>query len=120
MNDMKDELQLDFPIQYAILPIKEQGDCCVTSFGIVAYIVSKCYCVGEKIQNFSDGSVEHQYEVVFPYRDGDLEEKQIPTYGNDKYTNSTFVSQVFDVFEEAKAYADVLNRELLKDRKSVV
>jgi len=116
--------ELKYPIKYGIMPIMEQigwspGVCELErEYGVVAYIVSKCYLVGEHKVYLSDGNTKIKYEVVFPYRRNEFVYDQFkrvfPEYNfNAKCINSFKVNELFDSFEEASTLAAKMNETLV-------
>ena len=59
---------LHYPIQYAILEIKEKGGYLVGYKDIIrGYIVSKCYVVGHVVTYEKSGNYGITHKVVFPF-----------------------------------------------------
>lgn len=122
---MEVKKELKYPIKYAIMPIKEQTGWypglneLEREYGVVVNIVSKCYVIGEEKEYLGDGTFQIQYEVVFPffkkdkiYFDGC--EPVIPKYNfYSQCTNSVFVNQLFNSFDEAQVVANQANEEIL-------
>lgn len=117
---MEVKKELKYPIKYAVMPIKEQigwypglheleREC-----DVVANIVSKCYVIREDKEYLQDGTLKIKYEVVFPSLKFGGFELAVPEYNfYSQCTNSIFVNQLFNSFEEAQAVADQANEEIL-------
>ena len=113
-------MKYNYPIRYALMPIyRHDGfysgfDSVEKDVTLAAYIVSKCYVVGEQKKYLMDGSVKLEYEVVFPYQKKEDWEKVYPiTCLNDQCSNSTFVSNVYVDYEIALEVAQGYNLALL-------
>ena len=123
------ERELNYPIKYAVLELKEQGG---WTFGYnditIGFIASKCYVVGSSIKNHSNGESDISYDVVFPLKNisdfkfflklGMLynEKHKVPLYdGFGKHYPVTIVSDLFDNYEEAKCAAGLKNDELKEE-----
>ena len=103
----------NYPIKYAAMPIIEQTGWypglheLEREYGIVCYIVSKCYVVGREEKYNMYGNTLCEYKVVFSYgkdnQYGGLSRVE-PEFClmNGRCNNSTNVDKVFDSFEEAK------------------
>ena len=100
---------LNFPIKYAVLGIKEQGD------EIVAYSAEKVYVISEKVEYFKDGTSKKKYQVVFPFKNReDYKTGGVTpefTHYNQCY-NSDIIDDLYDSYEEAKDVSKALNKEL--------
>lgn len=107
---MKNEL--NYPIKYAVLGIKEQED------EIVAYIAEKVYVISEKVEYFKDGTSKKKYQVVFPFKNGkDYKTGGVTpefTHYNQCY-NSDIIDDLYDSYEEAKSISSTLNKKLRED-----
>ena len=121
--------EVNYPIVYAVLPMIEQVGWYdglwekEREYGPVAYIVSKCYLVGEKKEYKSDGSIELEYQVVCPYEFDDYIrdfKSQIPEYNLIRYycTNCVKVENIYDNLEDAIKDKDAKNEDLLANRFS--
>ena len=121
--------EVNYPIVYAVLPMIEQVGWSdglwekEREYGPVAYIVSKCYLVGEKKDYKSDGSIELEYKVVCPYEFNDYTRKlepQIPEYNfiSNYCTNCVKVDNIYDNIEDAIKDKDAKNEDLLANRFS--
>ena len=111
--------QLNYPIKYAVLGIEEQVGWVPgwhneeREYAICGYIVSKVYVVGELISYNCDDTYTKKYQVVFPFNYLTDRERQIPKYNAyGKCYNSINVPQIFDSIEEAKQFANQLNKDL--------
>lgn len=121
---MEVKRNLKYPIKYAIMPLEEQvgWDYGERVFDVVAYIVSKCYVIEERKKYLDDGSFEINYEVVFLYARKDNSpyyefEQAVPNWSIwRKCTNSVFVNELFDSFEEASKVAFKHNTEILRKK----
>ena len=119
------ESRLNYPIKYAVLEVKENGEF-IDSYDtlVKGYIVSKCYVVRTTLDYLDNGNITIKHDVVFPYKDityfkdsapfGGLGYKNIPLYDNsgEPYPTNT-VYELFDSYEEAKELANLKNKELL-------
>lgn len=107
---MKNEL--NYPIKYAVLGIKEQED------EIVAYIAEKVYVISEKVEYFKDGTSKKKYQVVFPFKNRkDYKTGGVTpefTHYNQCY-NSDIIDDLYDSYEEAKSISSTLNKKLRED-----
>ncbi len=122
---MVDKKDLKYPIKYAVMPIEEQIGWCnglhelEREYGVVANIVSKCYVIGERKKYSSDGTIEIKYEVVFLYNKQNTSyynefEPSIPEFNIwSQCTNSVFVNQLFNSFEEALIVANQSNDKIV-------
>ena len=114
----------NYPIKYAVMPIIEQTGWypglheLEREYGIVCYIVSKCYVVGREEKYNRYGNTLCEYKVVFSYgkdnQYGDLSRVE-PEFCllNVRCNNSIDVDKVFDSFEEAKEETEKKNKEIL-------
>lgn len=118
-------MKYNYPVYYAAMPIKERVGWtnCLRDFGsdcgTVCYIVSKCYKLGERINNKEDGREEKKYEVFFPYQKGELKgnlydwQRLTPILNYaDEYINSEFVEQIHNSYEAALEEATEKNQKL--------
>ena len=114
----------NYPIKYAVMPIVEQTGWypglneLEREYGVVCYIVSKCYVVGREEEYNMYGGTDCKYKVVFPY------EKDSWYLGLSRvepsYNNSTNVDKVFDSFETARKDALKKNKEILSKELSFI
>ena len=121
---MEVKKELKYPIKYAIMPIYEQTGWAPglheleREYDVVAYIVSKCYVIKEEKDYLQNGTVRIRYAVVFPLLNrGKLYSGEfvpvIPEYNfHSKCTNSIFVNQLFNCFDEAQVIADQANEKI--------
>ena len=121
----------NYPIKYAVMPIIEQTGWypglheLEREYGIVCYIVSKCYVVGREEKYNRYGNTICEYKVVFSYgkdnQYGDLSRVE-PEFClmNGRCNNSTNVDKVFDSFEEAKEETEKKNKEILSKKLSFI
>lgn len=130
---MKVNTQLKYPIKYAVMPIEQQIGWSMVLLNeleqechVALNIVSKCYVVGERKEYKKDGTCRMKYEVVFLFLKEDLVHyggfrPAIPEYNIDfQCTNSIFVEQLFNSFEEASIVAEQANNEILAYEMSYV
>ena len=117
--------KLDYPIKYAVLEVKENGEF-IDSYDtlVKGYIVSKCYVLRSTLDYLDNGNITIKHDVVFPYKDityfkysspyGGLGYRNIPLYdlSGEPYPVNT-VYDLFDSYEEAKELANLKNKELL-------
>lgn len=121
----------NYPIKYAVMPVIEQTGWypglheLEREYGIVCYIVSKCYVVGREEKYNRYGNTICEYKVVFSYgkdnQYGDLSRVE-PEFClmNGRCNNSTNVDKVFDSFEEAKEETEKKNKEILSKELSYI
>ena len=121
----------NYPIKYAAMPIIEQTGWypglheLEREYGIVCYIVSKCYVVGREEKYNRYGNTICEYKVVFSYgkdnQYGGLSRVE-PEFClmNGRCNNSTNVDKVFDSFEEAKEETEKKNKEILSKELSFI
>ena len=121
----------NYPIKYAVMPIIEQTGWTPglheleREYGIVCYIVSKCYVVGREEKYNMYGNTLCEYKVVFSYgkdnQYGGLSRVE-PEFClmNGRCNNSTNVDKVFDSFEEAKEETEKKNKEILSKELSYI
>ena len=121
----------NYPIKYAVMPIIEQTGWypglheLEREYGIVCYIVSKCYVVSREEKYNRYGNTICEYKVVFSYgkdnQYGDLSRVE-PEFClmNGRCNNSTNVDKVFDSFEEAKEETEKKNKEILSKELSYI
>ena len=121
----------NYPIKYAAMPIIEQTGWypglheLEREYGIVCYIVSKCYVVGREEKYNMYGNTLCEYKVVFSYgkdnQYGGLSRVE-PEFClmNGRCNNSTNVDKVFDSFEEAKEETEKKNKEILSKELSYI
>lgn len=63
----------NYPIKYALMPIIEQTGWThgmhelEREYGVVCYIISKCYVIKETKKYNINGTTDIKYQVVFPY-----------------------------------------------------
>ena len=118
----------NYPIKYALMPIYEQVGWIhglnelEREYGIVCYIVAKCYLIDEVKKYHQDGKEEIIYHVVFPYQKYDFDTYNIeePRYNfnTGACSNSTKVKLVFDDFYTATNAKEQKNEEILLDELS--
>lgn len=114
----------NYPIKYATMPIYEQT--CWNSglnelergYGVVAYIVSKCYVINEQKQYLYNGDYNISYQVVFPYKkDNQFPNEWIrvePEFNYSReYTNSVIVEETYDNYVDALEKANAKNKQIL-------
>ena len=121
----------NYPIKYAAMPIIEQTGWypglheLEREYGVVCYIVSKCYVVGREEKYNMYGNTLCEYKVVFSYgkdnQYGGLSRVE-PEFClmNGRCNNSTNVDKVFDSFEEAKEETEKKNKEILSKELSFI
>lgn len=122
---MEVKKEVKYPIKYAVMPIEEQIGWypglneLEREYSVVANIVSKCYVIREDKEYLQDGTLKIKYEVVFPFLKKDKIhfggfEPAIPEYNfYSQCTNSIFINQLFNSFEEAQTVADQENEKIL-------
>ena len=114
-------MKINYPIKYAAMPIIEQVGWShglhelEREYGVVCYIVSKCYLISDLTKYTEDGRNVKQFEVVFPYQPGEFSrwKRVVPTYNACGYPiDSNKVDVIFDSYEEALKYATEKNEKL--------
>ena len=117
----------NYPIKYAVMPIIEQTGWVPglneleREYGIVCYIVSKCYVVGKEEKYNMYGETDCKYKVVFPYKKDNLHRylsRVEPSYNSYGCSNSTTVDKVFDSFVEAREDASKKNKKIVNKKIS--
>lgn len=119
----------NYPIKYALMPIIKQNGWSIglneleRKYAVSCYIVSKCYVVGENKKYYQDGTFKIKYSVVFVYEKDDYNrylERVEPEFNliNEECTNSLFVDEVFESYEDAKVVAQEKNEEILSKKLS--
>ena len=117
-----------YPIKYALMPMYEQvgwypSEYRSEDYGIVCYIVSKCYLIREEKTYFDNGTYKTKYNVVFPF-EADLnetwlrQEPQFNYYG--ECINSVSVDQIFNNLELAISVKKEKNREIITKECAVL
>lgn len=118
----------NYPIKYAVMPIIEQTGWypglneLEREYGVVCYIVSKCYVVGREEKYNRYGNTICEYKVVFPYKKDELHryllrvEPDYDFYG--RCSNYINVDKVFDSFEEAREDASKKNNKIVNKKIS--
>ena len=117
--------EINYPIKYAVLELKERGGYPVGYKNITkGFIASKCYVVESDIIYNSDGSNKVIHKVVFPFQDiesfivslrngeQNIGYAKIPEY--DAYGRIypvSIVTDLFDSYESAKVSAEEKNEE---------
>ena len=86
---------------------------------IPAYIVTKCYLNEEVTKYLMNGKIMKEYKVMLPYTFNSRTDEYDMQY-NWQYYNKNVVKKVFDNYEDAKKYADELNRKMLSEKISSV
>lgn len=110
-------MKYNYPIKYATMPIIEQIGWShglnelERNYGVVCYIVSKCYLLSDKTKYKEDGRSVKEYEVVFPYQ-RELNGIWKRTTMSYACINPVFVENVYDSYEEALEISTQKNKEL--------
>jgi len=117
-------MKINYPVKYAAMPIIEQVGWShglhelEREYGVVCYIVSKCYLISDLTKYMEDGRSDKQYEVVFPYQPGEFSRWQrvTPSYNliHEYCTNGNKVDTIFDSYEDALNFVTAKNEELCK------
>lgn len=102
----------NYPIKYALMPIVEQTGWThglnelEREYGVVCYIISKCYVINETKKYNIDGTADIRYQVVFPYNYSEYESwhREEPSFNliNNSCTNGTTVDKLYDGFADAQ------------------
>ena len=117
--------EINYPIKYAVLELKEDGG---YTFGYKeitqGFIVSKCYVIESSIIYDSDGNNKIIHKVVFPYKDIESFktslEKGKQNIGNEEIPRHdacgrvypiSIVTDLYDTYEIAKEAAKEKNEE---------
>lgn len=120
--------EINYPIKYAVLELKEKGGYDVGYEDITCgFIVSKCYVIESSIRYRPNGRNEVTHKVVFPFDDISalkrcfpkhyIGQEVIPSY--DYYDQPYPVRQVanlYDSYESAKIEAEERNGKYAQDR----
>ncbi len=122
---LKMSRELNYPIKYAVLELKEKGGYLVGYKGITqGFIVSKCYVIRSNRAYNSDGSKDLTHIVVFPFKDisffkksfrngaQNIGDNSIHSYDghNDSYLTDV-VTVLFNSYEPAKVVAEQKNEK---------
>lgn len=117
-------MKINYPIKYAAMPIIEQVGWTSglheleRKYDVVCYIVSKCHLISDSTKYKEDGRSVKQYEVVFPYQQGEFDrwKRVTPTYNliHGYCTNGNKVDTIFDSYEDALSFVTAKNEELCK------
>ncbi len=122
------DIKNNFPIKYAILPLKEEGGYSVNYQDIIrGYIVSKCWVIESSLKYISVDKFKIFHKVIFPYKnltmfkkyllhkENNIGPKVLPNSYNDSLLNT--VLNLYDSYENAKKDAieknEVLRHELI-------
>ena len=121
-------MKCNYPVKYASMPIIEQIGWDVglneleRSYGVVCYIVSKCYVLSDKTKYKENGKSVKEYEVVFPYQNEKHYswKRVMPEFNLINYTctNSNLVDKVFDNYEEALEFTTEKNKKICDETLS--
>ena len=117
--------EINYPIKYAVLELKEKGGWSVGYKDITqGFIVSKCYVIESNVVYHSDGSYEIIHKVVFPFSDiemfknslrngrKNIGKPEIPKYDAcDMIYPINIVTALFDSYEQARVMATYKNKE---------
>ena len=116
----------NYPIKYAVVPMIEQIGWTAgihdleREYGIVYFIVTKCFLTDETKKYCQNGSTETKYHVVCPFehKEYDLWKKCEPSYNliDGHCTNSIVTSSIFDNYEEATQYKKEKNKKILEKK----
>ena len=107
----------NYPVVYAVMELTDYADW--AGEDTIAFIASKAYLIGEKTKYNSEGIMESEYEVVFPYRNIEsvkVGNRHYPEFGirNECY-NSVKVNSIFTDIESGREEAEIKNQKLLAD-----
>lgn len=113
----------NYPIKYALMPLYEKTGWIrglnelEREYNVVFYVVSKCYVLGERKKYNIDGNFHIDYEIVFPYKRDNIQNKEWirtePQFNFDyESTNSVIVNKVFDDYSDALNEANLLNKKI--------
>ena len=116
----------NYPIKYALMPIIEQTGWThgmhelEREYGVVCYIISKCYVIKETKKYNINGTSDIKYQVVFPYEYHEYSgwKREEPSFNliNNGCTNAVTVDKLYDSFEEAKKDKKEKNEEIHKSK----
>ena len=115
--------ELNYPIKYAVLELKERGDINVGYKDITqGFIVSKCYVISSNILYQPDGTKKITHSVVFPFENislfkfslkngkKNIGREAIPHYdSNNKIQLTRTVEEIYDTYDEAKKESSIKN-----------
>ena len=118
-------MNINYPIKYAVLELKERGGWSVGYEYITqGFIASKCYVIESSIVYRADGSNKIIHKVVFPFSDietfrtsfssgkQNIGKPELPRYNAcDEIYPITIVTSLFDSYESAKALANEKNED---------
>lgn len=120
--------QVKYPIKYTLIRVDENGngvsyvEPSLRASTTVAFIVSKCYLVGEKTEYFKEGKSKKSYDVVFPmglpHLLGSKNWHMVIPDRNfaGEYINAWPSTYVFDCLEDALQLAEKCNASLLHEK----
>lgn len=102
-------MKYNYPIKYAVLPIKEK-EYRDSDWYDVCYVIVKCFVLEEKVEHHLDGTNRNKYFVVCPYQRGDsyYDFKKSPP--DDYY--GEWVNKVFDTYEDALKEKEYKNEDV--------
>ena len=115
----------NFPIKYAILPLKEEGGYLVNYQDIIrGYIVSKCWVIESSIKYISNDNFKIYHKVIFPYKNLTMFKKYLVHKENDleprvlpNSDSLDIVLNLYDSYEKAKQDAseknEIMRHELI-------
>lgn len=116
----------NYPIKYALMPIIEQTGWThgmhelEREYGVVCYIISKCYVIKETKKYDINGTSDIKYQVVFPYEYHEYSgwKREEPSFNliNNGCTNAVTVDKLYDSFEEAKKDKEEKNEKIHKSK----
>ena len=126
--------EINYPIKYAVLELKEKGGYLVGYEDIMqGFIISKCYVIESDIVYNSDGSNKIIHKVVFPFnniekfknslRNGrqNIGEAEVPKYDAcGRIYPINIVTNLFDSYESAKVAAIEKNEEYIRNLLSKI
>ena len=108
-------MKYNYPVKYCVMPV-EANDWFGNKIEIKAFIVSKCYVINKIVNYNVDGSEDVKYNIVFPYQKVAYTnydyERVYPQFDRlENLNNGVTTRYIFENREEAKAYANELNKK---------
>ena len=103
------------PMKYTVIQVNNQflgksESGYLTKRCIPVYIITKCYLNEETTKFSKEGKETKEYKITIPY--------SIETYADGKNDCNIIVDKIFDNYERAKEYANLLNQKVLLEEIS--
>ena len=90
------------PMKYTVIQVSDE---------LPVYIVTKCFLTEQITRFLEDGTTKKEYRVEIPYSFKERKNDDTKEYTN----NSIIASKLFDTYDMAKKYANVLNEKVLEN-----